>query len=192
MEQRSFTLAHRILHWLIAFTFLFILLTVYLRMYWLNRDHTANIIMDRLAGMNIEISREQAVKIGKAIRKPMWDWHIYAGYFLVGLYVIRLVVMRVQGPVFASPFAKKLSFKKRFKSILYLAFYILLAVTLISGAFINLVHDQWELVRSVMKTVHVQSLYFALAFIVLHFSGLVFAEITSERGIVSKMIHGNK
>jgi cytochrome b561 len=190
MEQKSFTLVHRILHWLIAFTFLFILLTVFLRMYWLNRNHTASIIMAQLTDMGVHISSDQAVKIGKAIRKPMWEWHIYAGYFLIGLYIIRLVVMKVQGSVFANPFIKNLSSKKRFKSAVYLSFYILLGITLISGGYIELADRKWELARQVMKAIHVQALYFALAFITLHFAGLVLAELWNEKGIVSKMIHG--
>ena len=190
MEQKSFTRANRILHWLIASTFLFILLTVFLRMYWLNRDDTADIILATLTPMDVHLSRDQAVKIGKAIRAPMWDWHIYAGYFLIGLYIIRLVVMKVQGALFANPFIKNLSSKERFKSAVYLSFYLLLGVTLISGGFIELGDRQWKTSRNVMKTIHVLSLYFALAFITLHFVGLVLAELTSEKGIVSKMIHG--
>ena len=37
-RNTSYTKAHRILHWLIAFTFLFILLTVWLRMDWMNKN----------------------------------------------------------------------------------------------------------------------------------------------------------
>ena len=189
MEQKTFTLAHRVLHWLIAFTFLFILLTVFLRTNWLNKNHTADIIMTHAAKMKLSISREQAVQIGKEIRRPMWDWHIYAGYFLIGLYVIRLVVMKIQSPVFANPFIKNLSYKERVKGAIYLSFYVLLGVTLLSGAFVEL-GGQWKSARQVMKTIHVQSLYFALVFIILHLVGLVIAELMNEKGIVSKMIHG--
>jgi cytochrome b561 len=189
MEQKTYTRAHRVLHWLIAFTFLFILLTVFLRTGWLNKDHTADIILSHAAKMNLSISREQAVQIGREIRRPMWNWHVYAGYFMVVLYVIRLVVMKMQDPVFANPFIKNLSIKERSKGAVYLAFYLILGITLLSGTFVEL-GGQWKAARQVMKTIHVQALYFALAFIIVHFVGLVFAELTNERGVVSKMIHG--
>jgi thiosulfate reductase cytochrome b subunit len=97
--------------------------------------------------------------------------------------------MKMQGPVFANPFARNLSLKERSKGAIYLAFYLLLGITLLSGAFVEL-GEQWKSVRQVMKTIHVQALYFALTFIIVHFAGLVFAELTNEKGVVSKMIHG--
>ena len=41
-----------------------------------------------------------------------------------------------------------------------------------------------------LESVHVQSLYYVILFIVLHMIGIVVAEVSDEKGIVSKMIHG--
>lgn len=76
----SYTRAHRILHWLIAFTFIFILLTVLLRQGWMNRHTIANVVLKQAKTDQITIPEDTAVKIGKAVRKPMWALHIYAGY----------------------------------------------------------------------------------------------------------------
>lgn len=188
----TYTRAHRLLHWLIAFTFLFILLTVWLRMDWMNKDHIGKIVAAGLEGQNVHISAETAVAIGKSIRKPMWDMHVYAGYFLIALYLIRLLVMKIEGPVFSNPFSKGITSTERLKSAIYLVFYICLGASLLTGAYIKLAGKAYPGIYAVMKSVHVQSLYYALTFVVLHLGGLVLAELGNGKGIISRMIHGGR
>lgn len=186
----SFTRAHRILHWMIAFTFLFMLLTVWLRMTWMNKEHMAGLASASLGSRNVRLSDEDAIAVGRAIRKPMWNMYIYAGYVLIVLYCIRLLVMRIEGPVFKNPFSGGITRQERFKSIIYLVFYICLGTSLFTGAYINLIGKIYPGVYTVIKAVHVQSLYYALAFIFLHLAGLIIAELGSEQGIISRMVHG--
>lgn len=192
IHHASFTRAHRILHWMIAFTFLFMLLTVWLRMNWLNKDHIAGLASASLEGRDIHLSPEDAIAVGRAVRRPMWNMHIYAGYVLIALYCIRLLVMRIEGPVFKNPFSRKITRSERFKSMIYLVFYICLGTSLFTGAYINLIGKIYPSAYAVIKAVHVQSLYYALAFIFLHLAGLVLAELGSEQGIISRMIHGKR
>lgn len=190
IHPASFTRAHRILHWMIAFTFLFILLTVWLRMNWMNKDHMAGLASASLKGRHIYLSHEDAIAVGRAIRRPMWNMHIYAGYLLIALYCVRLLVMKIEGPVFKNPFSRKITRLERFKSIIYLVFYICLGISLSKGAYINLIGKIYPAPYAVIKAVHIQSLYYALAFIFLHLAGLVIAELGSEGGIISRMVHG--
>jgi cytochrome b561 len=90
MESRKYTLAFRIMHWSIAFTMLFILLTILLRLGWMNKFHVADIAGAYLTDQGVTLSQDQLILLAKKIRKPMWDWHVYAGYVLMGLYVIRM------------------------------------------------------------------------------------------------------
>ena len=188
----AYTRAHRILHWLIAFTFLFILLTVALRMYWMNKDHMAAIASASLQSRHIQLSAEDAIAVGRAIRRPMWDMHIYAGYLLFGLYWIRLLVMRLEGPVFKNPFSRAITRAERFKSTVYLVFYICLGTSLLSGGYIRLIGKIYPTIYAAVKTVHKQSLYYALAFVLLHLAGLIIAELRTDSGIISAMVHGRK
>ncbi len=190
LRNIAYTKAHRILHWLIAFTFLFILLTVWLRMDWMNKNNIGKIVAASLEKQHIQLSDEVAANIGRSVRKPMWDTHIYAGYVLLFLYVIRLVVMRIEGPVFSNPFSRRITNKERFRSAVYLIFYICLGTSLLTGIYIELIGKTNPAVYKVMKTIHVQSLYYSLAFIFLHLAGLVLAELGTEKGIISRMIHG--
>lgn len=188
----SYTRAHRLLHWLIAFTFLFILLTVWLRMDWMNKDHIGKIITAGLEAQDVHISAQTAAAIGKSVRKPMWDMHVYAGYLLIALYLVRLLVMKMEGPVFSNPFSRGISAAERFKSAIYLVFYICLGASLLTGAYIKLAGKTYPGIYAVMKGVHVQSLYYALAFVLLHLGGLVLAELGSGKGIISRMVHGGR
>lgn len=192
MSSVTYTKAHRVLHWLIAGVFLFILLTVLLRQHWMNKDQVGEILLKQLSDKGIQLSKPDAVKIGKAVRYPMWRYHVWAGYVLIGLYVIRMLVFRFQGVTFKSPFKKTLPAKERFKSIIYVLFYICFAITLITGMLmVWLPRDpSWRSLHQIAKLVHVQSLYYSVAFIVLHLGGLVLGELGRDKGIISKMIHG--
>ena len=190
---QTYTLAHRILHWLIAFTFLFILLTVFLRTNWMNKNEIAAIVTAKLAEQHVQLSKEDATTIGKAVRKPMWDMHIYAGYFLIGLYVLRMLVMRMEGPVFKNPLSKNCSGREKFKSWIYIIFYVCLTLSLLTGAMLKLIPKTYSLpLHDIAKTIHLQSLYYAWIFIALHLVGLVMAELGTQPGIISKMVHGKR
>ncbi|HRP57503.1 cytochrome b/b6 domain-containing protein [Agriterribacter sp.] len=188
----AYTRTHRILHWLIAFTFLYMLLTAWLRMNWMNKNVIGEIVTASLKTQNVHLSDKIAANIGRAVRRPMWNTHIYAGYVLLLLYVVRLVVMRIEGTVFSNPFSRQISKKERFRSAVYLVFYICLGTSLLTGIYIELIGKVYPAVYNAMKAVHVQSLYYSVIFIFLHLGGLVLAELGADRGIISRMIHGKR
>jgi cytochrome b561 len=187
IETKNFNLTHRLLHWSIAFTILFLMLTVFLRLTWLDKNNVATILQDNLKGLNINLNHDDAIKIAKQIRKPMWDWHIYSGYFLITLYLLRMVNSFKLGIVFPSPFAKENTLKQKVQGWTYLIFYFLMGISLITGFLIVKGPENW---KDSLESIHVQSLYYVALFIIIHTVGLVLAEISNQKGIVSKMIHG--
>jgi cytochrome b561 len=189
MREKRFNLASRLLHWAIAFTFLYILLTVFLRMGWMNKGSMGGIIQDNLASEGIRIDNDMAGTIGKKVRRPMWETHIIAGYVLIGLFVIRMIVMAVQGAGFANPLKAGVSGYDKFKSWVYIAFYVLLGVSLFTGFMKELGPESLE---EIMEEIHVLSLYYSIPFIVLHTAGVLIADAGRERGIISKIISGDK
>ena len=46
--------------------------------------------------------------------------------------------------------------------------------------------------KEVMEVVHVKSLYYVVAFIILHVGGVLLADMGAEKGIISKIISGDK
>ena len=81
------------LHWAIAFSMLFMLLTIFLRLNWMNKHNMADIMTAGLNELNLSIGEDEAISIAKSIRRPMWNWHVYIGYVLVGLYCLRMILM---------------------------------------------------------------------------------------------------
>ncbi len=187
MNNREFSLLHRILHWTIALGLMFILVTIFLRLNWMAKEHTAQIIQQQLTEVNISLQTSQAVKIGKAIRKPMWDWHIYIGYILFGLYLLRIIYIVVKGFQFDSPFSSGNNKMEKVQFWVYLGFYFFLGISLITGM---LMVNGPEGIHDIAETIHKPSLLWLILFLILHFGGLIKGEYGPKQGIVSKMISG--
>ena len=189
MREIRFNLASRLIHWAIAFVFLYILLTVLLRLGWMNKGHMGDIIRENLANDGINLDKDAAGTLAKKVRRPMWETHTIAGYVLVGLYVIRMILNFVQGFGFESPLKAGLPGYKKFKSWVYVVFYICLTGSLITGLIIEFgphsIHD-------VSEEIHKLSLYYMIAFIAIHLVGVVIADGNKERGIISKIISGDR
>lgn len=185
MENRHYSRTYRILHWSIALTMLGLLTTILLRLGWLEKNHVADIMDPYLREQGVELSREQLIVLAKKIRKPMWDWHIYLGYVLTGLYVVRMIVPFFGEMKLMNPLTKGLPTRMRFQYGVYLVFYVLVAASLISGLIIELGP---KAMKPQTEAFHELSIYYLLAFIVLHFSGIIWAEIRHDKGIVSRII----
>lgn len=189
MKNRDYSLVYRLLHWAIAFSMLFLLLTIFLRLTWMNKVNVSAIIQDFLASTDIKMSEDDSITLAKQIRKPMWVWHIYVGYVLVGLYVIRLILPLFGEMKFPNPFRKELTAKEKFQCWVYVLFYICVAGSLFTGLMIEFGPDS---VHELMEEIHVLSIYYLLTFIVLHFGGVLISEFTDQKGIISRVISGKK
>src|SRR5690554_3598642 len=189
METTNYTRVYRIIHWAIAITFLLLLITIFLRLTWMNKYNMADIIQEYLKGTNQTLSYDEAVLMAKQIRKPMWDWHIYLGYVLVGLFSIRFTLPLFGKMKFQNPFAKNLSAKKRFQKGVYLVFYLCVVISLVTGLIIEFGPKD---LKEPVEAIHKLGIYYLLAFIGLHLAGVIIAEFTDQKGIVSRIISGKK
>lgn len=172
------------MHWAIAFCILFMLFTVFLRLTWLNKVNISEILGSELSQRDVNLSSEELQKIAKKIRKPMWNWHVYIGYVLIGLYAIRLILPFFGQMKFKNPLRQKTKGKK-FQQWAYLVFYVGLAVTLTTGFLLVNGSPAW---KKGLESIHELSLYYILTFIVIHFTGILLAEYGSEKGIISRII----
>lgn len=188
--QKKYSRSLRIIHWSISGVFLFIMLTIFLRQQWMYKDQMGKIIQANLAQRDIHLSNAVTSKIGKSIRARMWQWHQVAGYILLCLYIIRMFILRIEGASFSHPFKKKLRWKERLKSSIYLLFYICFGISLITGLLIVWAPINWHKIHRVVVDIHIQAMYYAVTFAIVHLVGLVLAELTNNRGIISRMIHG--
>ncbi|MBK7382354.1 MAG: cytochrome b/b6 domain-containing protein [Flavobacteriales bacterium] len=188
METRSYPAVYRIVHWAIAVSFLLLLITIFLRLTWMNKYNVAAIIQDQLANTEQHISEDQAIVLAKKIRQPMWDWHIYTGYAMVGLFAFRFMLPAFGRMKFQNPLGKGLSATDRFKKWTYLVFYAFVVVSLATGLFIEWGPKEW---KEPMEEVHVLGIYYLVAFIAIHLAGVLWAEFTNQKGIVSRIVSGS-
>lgn len=189
MENKEYSKVYRIIHWAIAISFLLLLITIFLRLTWLNKNNVAAIIQDYLSTTNQKLTHDEAIILAKKIRKPMWDWHIYLGYFLTGLFTIRFILPAFGQMKIQNPLDKSLSAKMKFQKWSYIIFYICVVVSLTTGLIIVLGPKQY---KDPMEDIHVLSIYYLIAFLVIHIGGVLVAEFTNEKGIVSRIISGAK
>ena len=147
----------------------------------------ADIIQNYLSGTDQSLTREQIVVLAKQIRKPMWDWHIYLGYILVGLFSIRFMLPFFGKMKIQSPLTKDLTAKQKLQKWTYIIFYICVVGSLITGLLIVWGPSEW---KKSLEEVHVLGIYYLVAFIVIHVVGIIIAEYTDQKGIVSRIIGG--
>lgn len=187
MKTPKFPILFRIVHWSMAFLILFILLTLFLRETWLDKHHIADILNTGLSELNIHLSQEELIVLAKQVRAPMWDWHLYAGYALIGVYILRVIALG-SGQMPLRKISSGNTWREKFQFGVYLVFYICLALSLITGVMI--IYGP-EALHEVMEDLHKMGLYYLIPYILIHFAGIVLGELGPNKGIVSEMISGD-
>jgi len=188
--KMKYTASFRIWHWLNAIVVLGLVGTVLLRKGFLSYRTNSEIIMTKLSDIGVEIFKEDAVAIAKAIRAPMWEWHLILGYALAFLVVYRIALFFFDKSQ-REDFASLDLHKKGVNSLYYILYAVLLFMT-ISG-FTMYLKEELALADATVKSikeVHELVYNYFLIFIPLHIAGVVIADIREEHGIISTMING--
>lgn len=189
MEMTKYSKIYRIVHWAIAIIFVLLLITIFLRLTWMNKNNVAAIIQNYLSDNDQFLTQEQLISLAKKIRQPMWDWHIYLGYILTGLFSLRFILPIFGKMTFQNPFTKNLSLKEKFQKWIYIIFYLCVIISLITGLIIEFGPKEF---KKAMEEIHVLSIYYLIGFIVLHLGGVFIAEFTDQKGIISRIVSGSK
>lgn len=189
MNKKYYSKIYRLMHWLMAITFILLLMTILLRMGWMNKYNMAEIVQDNLRELGRKpLSYKEAKDLGKAIREPMWHWHFIFGYILIGLIAIRFLLPAFGKMKFKSPLQKNLSGKEKCQRWIYLVFYGLVIISLFTGVIAHLLpqykHDFYNV------DIHKLSIYYLIGYIVIHLINVLWAEYGKQKGIVSGIISG--
>ncbi len=189
MEKSNYSKIYRTLHWAIAISFTLLLITIFLRLTWMNKYNVAAIIQDYLSTTGQTLSQDQLIMLAKQIRQPMWNWHIYIGYVLTGLFSLRLILPFFGSMKFQNPFVKDLSLKDKFQKWTYIIFYLCVVISLVTGLIIEFGTKEF---KTPMEDIHVLGIYYLIGFIVIHITGVLIAEFTNQKGIISRIVSGSK
>ena len=165
-------------------------------------------VQERLAKKGVTITDEQAFSVSHSFDDKMWDIHKFLGFGLAFLLVSRFVIevaqpgeekvrTRIQKALqikTQSSEAQKL--KKHYLIVKggYFVFYLLLLVMVLTGLGMAFGHDLAFLdhYHRAIKTLHSFCQYLIYAFVVFHLVGVIIADITHSKGIVSGMINGGE
>ena len=186
--ERKYSKLLRIWHWLSVVAISGLLATFLLRKTFLSWRANSQIIIDKLASIDVDITTEQAKVIAKAIRAPMWEWHIIFGIALAFLLLFRIfIIYRESGWGY-----DKGSSHMNMVHLGYKIFYTILIFMAISGLVINsyeLLGLSKDLTHTI-KGIHELVAWSVVIFVPLHITGVVIANSTDQKGIVSRMISG--
>jgi cytochrome b561 len=190
--MKKWSLSFRIWHWLHAFVVLGLLGTVFLRKTFLSWRANSEILATKLSTMDIEVSSEQAKALAKAVRAPMWEWHILLGYALAVLILVRIALYFTQSGRRNLMDIRTSSLHKKLVKIGYIGIYAILAFMAVSGLLMTF-SEEIGLVKGTVNTIkEVHEFVFNAVwiFVVMHIVGVVIADSTDEKGITSDMING--
>jgi cytochrome b561 len=186
-HNKNFTPLHRWLHWTIAIVISLSFITGFLHEFWMNKHYMANTIERGVQA--VQLSHEHAIQLAETIRAPMWHWHVYAAYAMLFLFAARLVYMWIKGIKFPQPFKDKMTLIDWLEWLSYALFYFFVGINVVTGFYLlwgsNFEWKVWS------ATIHKWAIYWFPVFILLHFAGILIAEISNKKGITSKMIGGD-
>lgn len=183
--MKNYALQLRIWHWLNVVTVLGLLGTFFLRKTFLSWHTNAEILTAKLAGFGIAVTAEQAGVLAKAVRAPMWEWHIILGYVFAVLVAWRLVMLLREGFGYA-PESTHMAWVYRGYKVMYAVF----AFMAVNGLVIHFYGDLGLTKASAhdIKELHELLAWSVAGFVALHIAGVFIADNRDQKGIVSKMV----
>jgi cytochrome b561 len=162
-----------------------------------------------MAREGITLTEKQARSLTRILNERIWEWHTYIGLALAALWALWVVLqLREPSPMrfsarllavarryrLAPPADKGPAGKALFTKITYALFYLFLTGIVITGLGLTWAHDfAWlDRIEHDLGEIHNVLMYGILAFFAVHLIGVIWTELTSDRGLVSRMISGRK
>ena len=190
--MHKWSLNFRIWHWIHATVVLGLLGTVFLRKTFLSWRTNSELLTNKLSGMDISVTADQAKMLAKSIRAPMWEWHIILGYALAALVVWRILLFFTESGKQNYQNLKEETFHKKMVKIGYIGIYAVLAFMTLSGLVIHFYQELGLVKDTAHDIAEIHELVFnaLLIFVPLHILGVFIAENQDEKGILSDMVNG--
>ncbi len=201
------SLAIRIWHWTFFAVITSSLITVLFASTLFKTRPNIPMIQAQIEEKGGTVTPEQAKAVAHEYNDKLWEVHTWLGYGLCFLLLSRIII-EVSNPKeqrLKNKIKKALSFAfindtekfdKRHYLLAkygYLFFYIIIILMAITG--LGLAFEDVPFLKDIhrsIKKVHSFTQYLIYFYILSHLIGVIRAEITDNKGIVSRMINGNK
>ena len=204
-STQKYSLGIRLWHWLNALVITGSLLTVLVNSTILKPWTNAGFIASKLNEKGLKISANQAKPVAFALADKVWEVHIWFGYALTALLLIRIFLEYFEladKKLLRKIKAARKTFKQRQNQYssarndmliktAYALFYVMLIIMVITGLALAF-SDQVAILKKIhlLRDIHGFTMYLILAFIAVHIVGVIIGERRQHKGIVSDMING--
>jgi Ni,Fe-hydrogenase I cytochrome b subunit len=204
---KKYSSSLRLWHWLSALIITGSLLTVFLNKTLTNNRQNATLIQNSLQESKISVSYNDARHAAHEISENVWHLHTYFGYVLTALLAFRMIaeffqladqklIRKIKSAYqhyFILKKDRKIARHEYFVKLLYVVFYLLLFIMVVTG-FCLAYEDDVPALKAIhaIREVHEIGMYLIIAFIIVHLAGVFLAERKDSGGIVSDMINGGK
>jgi len=192
MQKTKWRLDFRVWHWVHATVILGLLGTVFLRKTFLSWRANSELLTQKLAEIDLAVTEAQAKVLAKAIRAPMWEWHIILGYALAALVVWRIILFFTESGKQNYQNLSSETLHKKMVKLGYIGIYAIILFMSISGLVIHF-YEELGLLKDTahdIKEIHELVFNAILIFVPLHIIGVIIAENRDEQDIISDMING--
>ena len=197
----------RIWHWTFFLLLISTIVVVFFAKQVFDSRGNTSMVVEEAAQRGVELNEKQARGIAHGFSEKLWEIHIYIGYGITFLLLSRIVIEVVIGKEerMRSKLKKAFGFvpendsakkdRKHFLSVKvsYLIFYTLIFIMALTG--LGLIYEDvpiFDTWHRPIKQVHEFVQYGIYAFIILHLTGVLWADLTNNNGLISGMIHGKK
>jgi len=190
--MKKWRLDFRVWHWVHATVILGLLGTVFLRKTFLSWRANSELLTQKLAEIDLSVTEAQAKVLAKAIRAPMWEWHIILGYALAALVVWRIILFFTDSGKQNYQNLSSETLHKKMVKLGYIGIYAIILFMSISGLVIHF-YEELGLLKDTahdIKEIHELVFNAILIFVPLHIIGVIIAENRDEQDIISDMING--
>ena len=198
----------RIWHWLTFLVLTASMITVLINSTMLNPRDNIGLVQNQLKEKGVTVSEEQAFAVSHEYEDKMWDVHKLLGFGLAFLLGSRLLIelslpgeekIRTRIKNVLDMYKLNKNNKAEYRHYLnvkkvYTLFYLILLLMALTGLGLAFGRDLGftRPIHNAVKTIHSILQYCMYAFVLIHLVGVVIAENTKDKGIVSGMINGNK
>jgi Ni/Fe-hydrogenase 1 B-type cytochrome subunit len=155
------------------------------------------------------LSKEQGMSIARLISDRLWDWHITIGMALASFWAYWLV-LQLTAPAERRFTARLAAAARHYRlapptehadarhelvaKLTYAAFYLFISIMVVTGLALTWANDvAWlHRIEHSVKQVHNVTMYLTILFVVVHVGGVLWAEITKNHGLISRMVGGKE
>lgn len=205
--KKRHPLAIRIWHWVTFGLFTATIITVLLVTTVFDTGSNIGMVQDMIKEKGGTITTEQAKNVTHQYSDKLWNAHKFIGYFLCFSLLSRIIIEMATSrqDKFSSRLKEALTLSKRPPSsssdskhyiwvkYSYLLFYLLFFLMATTG--LIMAYEEIAFLKPIQETarsIHGFVQYCIYGFIIIHLIGVIRADVTTNRGIISRMINDGK